>query len=134
MLQLVQNRKSGSVELVNVPAPQCGPRSVLVQTVASAVSAGTERHMLKLGRQSWLRTAWERPDLVARVVSKFEREGLAATLRAVRDKTEQTVALGYSSCGRVVEAGVEVDDIQPGDLVACAGRSEERRVGKECRL
>lgn len=122
MLQLIQNRKSGAVELIEVPAPVCGPRHVLVQTLVSAVSAGTERHVLKLGSQSWLRTAWERPDLVTRVVSKFQRDGLAATVRAVRDKTEQTVALGYSSCGRVVEAGGEVDDIRPGDLVACAGQ------------
>lgn len=122
MLQLVQNRKSGAVELVEVPAPVCGPRSVLVQTLASAVSAGTERHMLKLGRQSVVRTAWERPDLVARVVSKFEREGLAATIRAVKDKTEQTVALGYSSCGRIIETGAEIADLRPGDLVACAGQ------------
>jgi len=122
MLQLIQNRKSGAVELVEVPAPLCGPRSLLVQTLASAVSAGTERHMLKLGRQSVVRTAWERPDLVARVVSKFEREGLAATVRAVRDKTGQTIALGYSSCGRVIEAGAEVADIHPGDLVACTGQ------------
>ena len=122
MRQLVQNRDSGEVELVEVPAPVCGPRQVLVRTLASAVSAGTERHMMKLGRQSMLRTALERPDLVERVVSKFQREGLAATVRAVREKTGGTVALGYSSCGRVVEAGVEIDDLRPGDLVACAGQ------------
>lgn len=122
MRQLVQNRKSGEIELVEVPAPVCGPRTILVRTLASAVSAGTERHMMKLGRQSLLRTALERPDLVSRVVTKFQREGLAATVRAVREKTEQTVALGYSSCGRVVEVGPEVDDIRPGDLVACAGQ------------
>ncbi len=122
MRQLVQNRKSGEIELVEVPAPVCGPRTILVRTLASAVSAGTERHMMKLGRQSMLRTALERPDLVSRVVTKFQREGLAATVRAVREKTEQTVALGYSSCGRVVEVGPEVDDIRPGDLVACAGQ------------
>ncbi len=95
---------------------------VLVRTLASAVSPGTERHMLKLGRQSLIRTALERPDLVARVMSKFQREGLAATVRAVQEKTGQAVALGYSSCGRVLEAGPEVHDLRPGDLVACAGQ------------
>ena len=122
MRQLVQNRKSGAVELVEVPSPGCGPREVLVRTVASALSAGTERHMLKLGRQSVLRTALERPDLVARVVTKFQREGLAATVRAVQDKTQQTVALGYASCGLVVQVGPEVEGLRPGDLVACAGQ------------
>lgn len=122
MRQLVQNRKSGAVELLEVPSPVCGPRAVLVQTLASAVSAGTERHMLKLGRQAALRTAWERPDLVARVVSKLEREGLAAAIRAIREKTQNTIALGYSSCGRVVETGTEIEGLRPGDLVACAGQ------------
>ncbi len=122
MLQLLQNRKSGAVELVRVPAPACGPRSVLVQTLASAISPGTERHAAKLGRQSLLRTALERPDLVDRVVTKFQGEGLAATVRAVREKTEQPVALGYSSCGRVVEVGVEIGDLRPGELVACSGQ------------
>ena len=41
----------------------------------------------------------------------------------MRDKTEQTVALGYSSCGRVLEVGAEVNDLRPGDLVACAGQN-----------
>ena len=118
----MQNRKSGAVELVEAPAPACGPRALLVQTLASAVSAGTERHTVELGRQSLLRTAWERPDLVSAVLSKFQREGLAAAVRAVRDKTEKTVALGYSSCGRVIEVGAEVNDLRPGDLVACAGQ------------
>jgi len=123
VLQLVQNRKSGDIELLEVPAPVCGPRSVLVQTLASAVSSGTERHMMKLGRQSMVRTALERPDLFGRVVTKFQREGLAATVRAVREKTGQAVALGYSSCGRVLQAGAEVADLRPGDLVACAGQN-----------
>lgn len=95
---------------------------VLVRTLASAVSAGTERHMMKLGRQSLIRTALERPDLVSRVVSKFQREGLAATVNAVRDKASQTIALGYSSCGCILEVGPEVEGLRPGDLVACAGQ------------
>ena len=122
MRQLIQNRQSGDIELIEVPAPECRPRMVLVRTLASAVSAGTERHMLKLGRQSLVRTAMERPDLVSRVVSKFQSEGLAATVRAVQEKTGQTVALGYSSCVRVLEVGPEVDGLRPGDLVACAGQ------------
>ncbi len=122
MLQLVLDRKSGEVELVEAPAPVCGPRAVVVKTVASAVSAGTERNLLKTARQSMLRTALERPDLVARVVTKYQREGLAATVRSVREKTAETVALGYSSCGRVVELGEQVRDLRVGDLVACTGQ------------
>jgi predicted dehydrogenase/threonine dehydrogenase-like Zn-dependent dehydrogenase len=122
VLQLIQNRQSGAIELIEAPAPACGPRALLVRTIASVVSAGTERHMVKLGRQSLLRTAWERPDLVERVISKLHREGLTAAVRAIREKTGQTIALGYSSCGRVIQTGAEVNDIKPGDLVACSGQ------------
>jgi len=121
VLQLAQNPKSGAVELVETPAPACPAGFVLVQTLASVVSAGTERHTVKLGSESLLRTALDRPDLVQRVMSKFRRDGLAATLRTIQDRTRQRRPLGYSSCGRVVEAGEGVEDLRPGDIVACAG-------------
>src|ERR1035438_6648146 len=44
--------------------------------------------------------------------------------------------LGHESLGEVVEAGSQVSKVKPGDLVVITvrrPRSEERRVGKECR-
>jgi polar amino acid transport system substrate-binding protein len=121
VLQLAQNPKTGAVELVEVPTPRVLPGFVLVRTLASVVSAGTERNTVRVGASSLLRTALSRPDLVDRVFNKFRKDGLTATWRAVKDRTERVTALGYSSSGRVVEVGEGVSGVKAGDLVACAG-------------
>ena len=121
MLQLVQDAKTGRVQHVEVPTPRCPPGHVLVQTLFSVVSAGTERHTVRVGRQSALRTAASRPDLVDRGLAKLQRDGVAATWRAVQERKQRTTALGYSSSGRVIEVGEGITDISTGDLVACAG-------------
>ena len=126
MLQLAHNSKSGAVELVEVPTPVCEDGCVLVQTLASAVSGGTERNTVRVGRGSLVKTAASRPDLVRRVVSKYRRDGWSSTFKAVKDRIERTTALGYSSAGRVTQVGGGVDDgvvgdIKVGDIVACAG-------------
>ena len=121
MLQLAHNSKSGAVELVEVPTPPCEGGCVLVQTLASVVSGGTERNTVRVGRGSLVRTAAARPDLVQRVFQKYRREGWASTYKAVKDRIERTTALGYSSAGRVTQVGRGIDDIRVGDSVACSG-------------
>src|ERR1700719_2975026 len=96
---------------------------VLVRTAASLVSAGTERASSEFARKSLLQKARMRPDLVREVLSKISRDGLAATVSAVRSRLDQPSALGYSSAGSVVAVGEGVTDINPGDRVACAGAS-----------
>ncbi|MDA1314442.1 MAG: bi-domain-containing oxidoreductase [Acidobacteria bacterium] len=122
MLQLAHHSKSGAVELVEVPDPVLGPRCVLVRTLASVVSGGTERNTVQVSRANMIQTAIRRPDLVRRLMSKFRKDGLAATARVVQDRIERTTALGYSSAGVVLLVGDEVDDIQAGDVVACMGQ------------
>jgi predicted dehydrogenase/threonine dehydrogenase-like Zn-dependent dehydrogenase len=48
-------------------------------------------------------------------------EGLLSTLRSVREKLDESHALGYSAAGLVVEAGEGVTEFRAGDRVACAG-------------
>ena len=121
MLQLAHNSKSGAVELVEVPTPTRQDGCVLVQTLASVVSGGTERNMVRVDRGSLVKTAATHPDLVRRVVSKYRRDGWSSTFKAVKDRIERTTALGYSSTGRVIQVGAGVEDIDVGDQVACGG-------------
>lgn len=121
MKQVLQQVSGGEIEVVDVPAPKLLAGCVLVRTAASLVSVGTERASSEFARKNLLQKARMRPDLVREVWNKVRRDGIASTVAAVRSRMDQPSAPGYSSAGTVVAVGDGVTDIQPGDLVACAG-------------
>ena len=121
MKQVLQNRKTGKVAVVDVPVPALQRGRVLVRTVASLISSGTERAAVEQARKSLLQEARERPDLVRSVLEKARTDGLKHTFGAVRDKLAASQALGYSASGIVVGVGEGVTEFRVGDRVACAG-------------
>jgi len=121
MKQLLQDARTGDLRVAEVPAPQLLPGCVLVRTAVSLVSAGTERASAEFAQKSLLSKAKARPDLVRDVMVKLHRDGLSATLSAVRSRLSQPQSIGYSSAGTVVAIGDGVSDIRVGDRVACAG-------------
>lgn len=121
MKQLLQDARSGTIMVAEVPAPKLLASCILVRTACSLVSAGTERASSDFARKNLLQKALARPDLVREVLSKINRDGLAATIAAVRTRLDQPSSLGYSSAGTVVAVGEGITDLQPGDRVACAG-------------
>jgi predicted dehydrogenase/threonine dehydrogenase-like Zn-dependent dehydrogenase len=121
MKQLLQDARSGTVTVAEVPAPKLLAGCVLVRTASSLVSAGTERASSEFAQKNLLQKARMRPDLVRDVLSKISRDGLVATVAAVRSRLDQPSSLGYSSAGTVIAVGEGVTDIQSGDRVACAG-------------
>lgn len=121
MKQVLQNRKTGRPFVGEVPVPALQRGRVLVRTVASLISAGTERAAVELVSKGLVQEARERPDLVKAVVAKVKSEGLLNTFAAVRDKMAASQALGYSAAGIVVAVAEDVTEFQIGDRVACAG-------------
>jgi len=121
MKQVVQGVKRGKVRVEELPPPALKPGGVLVRTVASVISAGTERLALEFGRKSLLTKARERPDLVRQVMDKVKREGIVPTYKAVRGRLGMPLSLGYSSAGVVQEVVTGEEGFQVGDRVACAG-------------
>jgi predicted dehydrogenase/threonine dehydrogenase-like Zn-dependent dehydrogenase len=121
MKQVLQSYRTGELKVADVPAPGVEPGSILVRTTASLVSVGTERMGLKLARKSLLGKARERPDLVKKVIERVARDGVVATGRAVFNRLDQAIPLGYSCVGRVVAVGEGVFSFAVGDRVACAG-------------
>jgi len=121
MLSVVQNFKTGKLEVADLPAPVCRPGCLLVANRASLISAGTERAAVELAKKNLAGKAASRPDLVRQVLAKLRRDGLSATVAAVRSKLDSPAALGYSSAGVVIESAPDVADFSPGERVACAG-------------
>ena len=121
MKQVLQNRKTGKPFVGDVPVPALLRGRVLVRTVASLISAGTERASVEMVSKGLLQEARQRPDLVKAVVAKVKSEGLLNTFASVRDKMAASQSLGYSAAGIVAEVADDVTEFQIGDRVACAG-------------
>jgi hypothetical protein len=76
MKQTVQNYKTGALQLTDVPTPaRARQGQVLVRTMASLVSVGTEKSMLEMARKSLLGRAMARLDPVRQVIAKAQAEG-----------------------------------------------------------
>ena len=121
MKQVLQNRKTGKPFVGEVPVPALQRGRVLVRTVASLISAGTERASVELVSKGLLTEARQRPDLVKAVVAKVKTEGLLNTFVSVRDKMAASQSLGYSAAGVVTAVADDVTEFHIGDRVACAG-------------
>jgi len=121
MKQVLQNRKTGKPFVGEVPVPALQRGRVLVRTVASLISAGTERASVELVSKGLLQEARQRPDLVKAVVAKVKNEGLLNTFASVRDKMAASQSLGYSAAGVVTAVAEDVTEFHIGDRVACAG-------------
>jgi predicted dehydrogenase/threonine dehydrogenase-like Zn-dependent dehydrogenase len=118
---VVQPVKGGPVEVLEIPEPSPEPTEVLVRTVASIISPGTDRAVTELAQSSALTKARARPDLVRQVMGKARAGGLAAAAPSVRGRPADDLPLGYSAAGVVVEVGPAVSGLRPGQLVATGG-------------
>jgi len=76
MRQLIQSYRSGEMTIEEVPPPALRPGGVLVRTVKSLVSAGTEKMIVDLARKSLLGKARARPDLVRKVINTAKKQGI----------------------------------------------------------
>lgn len=121
MKQVLQSIRSGQVEVADIPAPMVPDAGVLVRTIASVVSAGTERMIVEFAGKNLLQKARARPDLVKQVMDKVRRDGLLSTARTVQRSLHVPLPLGYSLVGKVLATGPACRGLAAGDLVACAG-------------
>lgn len=120
MKQIAQYQ-DGRLELQEVPVPVAPPGGILVRTVCSVISPGTERMKVEQARMSLLQKAKARPDQVKKVLDTAKTLGWKAALEKVRNRLESPTPLGYSAAGVVVAVDELNTRFRVGDRVACGG-------------
>ena len=121
MKQIAQNYKSGELIVLEAPVPACRPGGVLVQSLFSLISTGTEMMKVHEAGLSMVGKARARPDQVRKVLDTVAQQGAMATYKKVMNKLDSYTPLGYSLCGVVVEVGAGAEEFKVGQLVAAAG-------------
>jgi predicted dehydrogenase/threonine dehydrogenase-like Zn-dependent dehydrogenase len=121
MKQVAQNYKSGELAVLDVPAPACRPGGVLVQSLFSLISTGTEMMKVSEASMSMVGMARARPDQVRKVLDSVAQQGMLNTYKKVMTRLDSYTPLGYSLCGVVVEVGRGAEEFRVGQLVAAAG-------------
>ncbi len=114
---------AGSVETFEVPVPGPLPRSILVQTVRSLISSGTES--AAVSRRGGLLGAIEKglqsPQRVEQVWRMVRQQGISQAFSSLRRKLDDVTPAGYSSAGVVLEVSGDDVPFRVGDRVACMG-------------
>ena len=105
MKQILQNIANGETQLVEVPCPQAKNGHLLISTIKSLVSVGTERMLIDFGKSGWVAKARSQPDKVKMVLNKVKTDGLMTTVDTVRSKLDQPLPLGYCNVGIVQDSG-----------------------------
>ena len=125
MKQVLQNLKTGEIEVADLPSPQVREGTLLIQTRASLISAGSERMIVEFSKANLISKARQQPEKVKQVLDKIKTDGLLPTLEAVFSKLDEPMPLGYCNAGVVLDVGSDVSDFVAGDRVISNGPHAE---------
>ncbi|EJF05878.1 hypothetical protein ThvES_00020590 [Thiovulum sp. ES] len=101
-----------------MPPPKPKKGGVLIKTLYSAISPGTEGSTVSLVRGGPLRILKERREQVINVLKVFNDYGPSFLMNLIKWRTNALTPLGYSLCGEVLEGWGE---FEKGDLVVAVG-------------
>ena len=131
MKQILQDMAKGGTAIVEAPAPQAIKKHVIIDTVVTLISAGTERMLVDFGKASLIDKARSQPDKVKMVFEKVQTDGLMTTVDAVKSKLAQPLPLGYCNVGVVNGVGEDAEHFKVGDRVVSNGpHADVVRVAK----
>ncbi|WP_032112814.1 bi-domain-containing oxidoreductase [Candidatus Paracaedibacter symbiosus] len=124
MKQILQNLKNGQTYVEDVPAPGSSAGTVLIQTLNTLISIGTEKMAVDFGRSSIIGKIRKQPDKVRMVLNKVKTDGIIATYESVQAKLEQPLPLGYCNVGIVLKSSNQ-HSFKVGERVASNGAHAE---------
>jgi predicted dehydrogenase/NADPH:quinone reductase-like Zn-dependent oxidoreductase len=119
--QVAQNYRSGELAVIDAPAPSCAPGGILVRSLYSLISTGTEMMKVEESKLSLVGMARARPDQVKKVLETVQQQGALTTYKKAMNRLDSYSPLGYSLAGVVLEVGKGAEEFAVGQLVACAG-------------
>ena len=125
MKQLVQSLKNEGTILIDSEIPKVSRGKLLIKTISSLVSTGTEKMLVDFGAAGYINKARQQPDKVKQVIEKIKTDGVAATFDAVKSKLDMPIQLGYCNVGEVCEVGNGVKGFEIGDIVVSNGSHSE---------
>ncbi len=121
MKQILQDMANGGTTITEAPVPQCSTGYLLISTMTTLISAGTERMLVGFGKASYIEKARQQPEKVKMVLEKVHTDGLLTTYDAVKSKLGQPLPLGYCNVGKVLEVGNTIEGFKVGDRVVSNG-------------
>ncbi len=121
MKQVMQNLRTGAIELHESIYPTVDDEYVLIKSLKSVISPGTERMLYEFSSAGLLKKARMQPEKVSQTMDKIKADGLIPTFKAVTQKLSEPTPLGYCNSGIVVEVGAGVEHVKEGDRVASNG-------------
>ena len=101
MKQIIQYLNNGKIEVVNVPKPIINQNQVLVRSLNSLISSGTERMLLEFGKSNLISKALQQPEKTKVVLNKIAKEGILSSYQAVKNKLSKPISIGYCNVGKV---------------------------------
>jgi predicted dehydrogenase/threonine dehydrogenase-like Zn-dependent dehydrogenase len=113
--------QGGRAVVDEVPAPVVEPGTVLVRLDHSCISVGTETSGIRASAVPLWKRAVQQPDKLRKVLQAAATQGVTTTLREIQHKLATGEPTGYSAAGTVIDIGAGIDDLRPGERVACAG-------------
>ena len=128
MKYLIQNIFDGKIAINETSIPKINKNEVLIKTIYSLISSGTERSLIEFGKSNILKKIKDNKERVETVIDKIKNDGLITTLGLIEKKINKPIQIGYSNLGIVVETNSP--KFKKGDKVISNGfHSEYVKVG-----
>jgi predicted dehydrogenase/threonine dehydrogenase-like Zn-dependent dehydrogenase len=119
MLQALVNK--GKIVIEKVPAPNVSKGNLLIKTVCSCISAGTEMSTVINSGTPLIKRALQQPDNVKKVLDTARSQGITKAYSKVRGEIDSGKPVGYSISGVVIGIGADVKGYSIGDRVTASG-------------
>ena len=118
MLKLIS--KSDGLKLAEHSLPNLGKDDVIIRTIASCYSKGTESSTSQNHQKSLIKKVIDNKDKISEL---FLQGDFSQLLKKFNSQKSSVINMGYSASGEVIAVGKNVDNVKVNDIVVIVGQS-----------